>query len=61
MMLDLIGLGLIAIAAASIFYELIMQTRPRPVPMLVMGGERQRRAAERLAAERLFDRHDRRG
>jgi len=58
MELELIGLGLIALAASSIVIEQIMRDRPRPAPLLVMNDERRRRAAERLHVERLFARHD---
>jgi CHASE2 domain-containing sensor protein len=60
MVLELTGIGLVALAAFAILVEQIMQAQPRPVPLHVMTDERQRRAAERLLAERLFDRHDRR-
>jgi hypothetical protein len=58
MELELIGLGLVVLAASSIVVEQIMRSRPRPVPLLVMNDARRRRAAERLLAERLFDQHD---
>jgi hypothetical protein len=59
-MWELIGSGLLSLAASSVFIKVVMHARPRPVPMLVMSEERRRRAVERLFVERLYDQHDRR-
>ncbi len=59
-MLELIGLGLIALVAVSLSVELIMRFKSRRTPRPGEHDARRRRAAERLLAERLIDRHDHR-